>query len=249
MLFYDVVIPTFRRFDKLERFYESFRRVNDRWGLFLYLYFDNNDKETELRFIQKYGLGLDSFEHVTLQKQYRAFGIWNSFLKNKGSGTRNGGMFYLCDDIELFTDTFSVAINILENKFDGDGVIGLNQENIQRVRGMKGFSKSGMGLIGYKFAERFPDRQCFCPDYVSFKADTELGDFAASLGKFEFAEGAKITHHHPRFNKDRDDDETHHIVRDKEADLDEIIGTQRKERGFLWGKTFDRVAEGRWNHV
>ena len=97
-----------------------------------------------------------------------------------------------------------------------------------------------MGLIGRKFAERYSNRQCFCPDYVSFYADSEVGDYAEKINKFYYCEEAKLIHYHPAFYKN-EVDEAHRQVRDKEANLDKVINAERKKLGLLWGKSFKLI--------
>jgi glycosyltransferase involved in cell wall biosynthesis len=238
---FQIVVPTYKRPAKLERFFNSLinQKLDEAYltenqtGVSLYVYFDNDDKESHEYFKNKFGSFFLS-NYILLEEQNRAFGIWNKHLK----GLDVDAMFYVCDDIEFKPDCLMTAIKEFATRYpDTDGVVGLNQENIAKNK--DGFSRNAMGIIGKKFAERYPERKCFCPDYTSFHADAELGNFARSLGKFYFAENAEITHYHPAYYKDQLD-ETHNIVRTMK-DVDREIWNVRQKRNLLWGQSFDTV--------
>jgi len=207
------------------------------------LYFDNNDKASYGSFNNYFNTeyikyliknDLKCFLHLwLLKRQYRAFGIWNFHLKHLESD----GMIYLCDDTELFPDTLKNLFEVFINKFpDTDGIVTLNQSNIEG-------SDSAMGLIGRKFAERYLNNQCFCPDYVSFFADAELGNYAKKLGKFHWADNAKLIHYHPAFYKNKID-EAHRIVRDNNQVIDKKVNQERVKNGILWGESFKLIGRG-----
>jgi hypothetical protein len=234
---YDIVIPTFHRLEKLSRFTKSYFR-GDITDTKLYVYFDNNDVESCEEFKKRF----PDVSTIVLNKQYRAFRIWNLHLKTMASD----GLFYICDDTELYPDCLKKAMQYMKLKFrDGDGVIGINQRNIMLERGGRGFCQSGMGLIGKKFVERFPERRVFCPEYVSFKADNELGQFAEKNRKFWFAKDAALIHYHPRFFKSDGEDEAHLIVRDIQVEIDRKIYAERQTKKLLWGKSFEILYPGR----
>lgn len=240
---WDIVIPTYRRPEKVISFVRSYLAARtDKMDL--YLCFDNNDTESAEKVQTYFGEhATDYFKSEVLPIQHRAFRVWNRHLKFM---VDRQGMFYICDDVTLFGDCLEVAIDSLEKRFpDGDGIIGLNQENIFRIRGMSGFCAGGMGLLGERFIQRFPERAVFCPDYVSFKADNELLQYSYSVGKFFFAETARLVHNHPRFNVARDMDDTHLIVRDKNVDIDRQIYGQRRQKHYLWGRNFDLINPDR----
>lgn len=240
---FHIVVPTYHRPAKLEKMFNSLinqnldneliASLNDKLGISLYVYFDNNDEDSYRYFSQKYG-NFFLTNYKLLNRQYRAFGIWNLHLSTLDAD----GMFYVCDDIEFRPDCIMIAIKTFLEKFsDTDGLLGLNQENIKKDQ--DGFSANAMGLIGKKFAERFPNRQCFCPDYISFHADAELGNFARSIDKFYFCKEAKIIHYHPNYFKDLED-ETHKIVREPK-NIDRETWNLRRKRNLLWGQSFELI--------
>lgn len=238
---FNIVVPTFQRPAKLEKLFNSIiqQELDEVWlaenqtSIGLYVYFDNNDQASYNYFKEKFG----SFfltTYVLLNEQLRAFGIWNKHLSKMVADA----MFYVCDDIEFAPDCIMAAVKVFTKEFpDTDGVLGLNQSNIAKNK--EGFSRSAMGMIGRKFAERFPDKCCFCPDYTSFHADAELGMFARSIGKFVYCDDAKVIHYHPTYYKELED-ETHRIVREYK-DVDKEIWSLRQKKGLLWGQSFERV--------
>lgn len=239
MISYDVVVPSYKRVKKLTRFIESFK-LSNRLELFsLYVYFDNCDEDSYKEISTKY----KDINLAVMEKQYRAFRIWNYHMKEKFD-TNKGGMFYLCDDTKLSRNCLLNATKYLEKRFENDGVVGVSQKNILLQRGGQGFCQSAMGVIGNKFMERFPDRQVFCPDYISFKADNELGQFAAKIGRFYFAETAELIHYHPRFFPG-EKDVTHNIVRDAQVDKDRELYVERHNQKLIWGSSFKRVCPDR----
>lgn len=213
---YDFCIPTYQRYDKLKKCLE-FIPVQD--NIVIHVYFDNNDFETLDKINE-----LDLAHHVfVMEKKYQAFGIWNYHLKHLFN---SDVMVYLCDDVYLWPDTMKNMERHFNEKFpDTDGVITFKQENL------KG-SDSAMGCIGRKFVERYPDNQVFNPNYVSFYADTDLGNYAKKLSKFHYGEDCLIHHAHPITGVKADT--THHIIRGIEKTIDIQVNKIRKEKGLLY---------------
>lgn len=166
----------------------------------------------------------------------QAFKIWNTELVR----FKAQAFMYICDDVELFPYCIEQAVHCLETSFpDLDGVVGLNQLNIPPNK--EGFSSSAMGLIGKQFTLRYPYQEVFCPDYISFHADAELGIFARSLNKFKFCKEAELIHYHPAYFP-QEMDETHKSVRNSaKINADQHTWNKRQEKGLLWGKSWERV--------
>jgi len=132
-------------------------------------------------------------------------------------------VLYASDDIEFAPDCISKAVQALSENFpDGDGVIGLKQQN--RPYG----SKSAFGLVGNKFINRFPDRQIFCPKYIHYGSDTEIAVFARTLGRFMFCEEAILLHAKLK-------DETDRLARTV-LKKDDILRKDREAKGLIWGQ-------------
>jgi hypothetical protein len=204
----DIVIPTWRRPEKLARCIASIEH-------------------------QTYpNIGIHAIEDTD---RLFAFGVWNRFLR-----TWKGGdcFVYLCDDVELSPGCISAAISDLAQHWpDGDGMVGFHQS----ICGKDGWSASAMGLVGREFADRFPDRQLFCPDYTRFHADSELGAYARSQRRFSYCQAANLIHYHPAHVKS-EMDETHRVVREPGAvAADKVSYEARKAGRLVWGASFERV--------
>ena len=141
---------------------------------------------------------------------------------------------YLNDDIEIFDDTLSVILQEFEHNFpDTDGVLGINQVNIHDIHKVD----AAFGVIGRKYAERFPDKKVWAPCYNRFFCDFELWQYAKSIGKFVFCRQAQLNHYHPSLNRDWEDS-THNEVR-KYLRQDKLTFQKRQAAGLLWGKTYE----------
>lgn len=251
-MIFDVVIPTYKRIEKLRRCLSSIFLIKGlRDKIRVHIYFDNNDKEgfnSNLFYAKLNTVGaidfkvFDSGTRQVLKKQHRAFGIWNLHLRSMVAD----GIFYICDDVELYPGCLMNAINDFKKLYpDTDGMIGINQCNIPLND--EGYSVFAMGLIGKRFAEHYTchHEACFCPDYKSFHADTELGLFAKSQNKFHYCQEAKLFHYHPAHCKE-EIDETHNIVRKAEiVNKDRNTWNKRQKKGLLWGKSFELIAEAK----
>lgn len=220
MMTFDLCIPTFNRKEKLLRCVNSIPKQKN---IKIWLYFDNNDKTANDFYSNDY------IEKVIMPKKYQAFGIWNYHLQKFNKDI----FIYLCDDTDLYPNTLNMVEKHFKEKFpDTDGVVTFKQAN------MKG-TDSAMGCIGRKFIERYPDNQVFCPNFVSFYADTELGDYAKKLNKFYYGEDCLINHYHPITGISMDS--THHIIRGKDKTIDIQINALRREQNLLWGESLKLI--------
>ena len=138
------------------------------------------------------------------------------------------------DDMTFFTNAIDIAMEVMEDNFpDGDGVIGFNQTNLPN------FCKAGFVLVGRKFIDRFPDSEMYCPDYSHYFSDPEFMAYAESVGKFVYAEDAKVLHFHPSVTGKQDETSRHsrtHWKKDKDT------SNKRKDRDLLWGRDFVKVV-------
>lgn len=100
---------------------------------------------------------------------------------------------------------------------------------------------SAFPAIGLKYTERFINKQVWCPEYKRFYGDRELGDYAKSIGKFYFAENARIVHLHPGFTGEPPDN-THNEVR-KYLNKDRVTYFKRQQKSLLWGRDFQLERE------
>jgi len=159
-----------------------------------------------------------------------AIGIWNRVAPT----ITEGAFCYLCDDVEMEPGCLEAACAALVSRWpDTDGVVGLHQVGIQ---GKEGTAQSAMGLIGAKFLDRFPGRVPFCPEYRRFHFDSELGLYAREVGRFYFAEEARLIHYHPA-HYPGEKDATHEVVREAgPVAEDRRVWNERRAKGLLWGQ-------------
>jgi len=224
----DLVIPSKNRKDKLETCLNSIFHSNFLGQVEVYLYFSIKGESTYFRKITK---GI-SWIHIRDLESYRVPEFWNTHLKNMTAD----GLCYLNDDIELFPETLTIIQDNFNNTFpDYDGVMGLNQVNINSPSKVEG----AFGVIGSKYADRFPDRQVFCPDYNRFFGDYEIWRYSKSIDKFLFCSTAQLLHHHPITNK-KLEDATHRDVRTW-LDEDRATFNERKRRDLLWGCSWELI--------
>ena len=215
----DIVIPSKERFIKLKNCLTSLDKARKNYDFKVYVYLDLKDEEP----IQKDWIAYNRIS------EYRVPDFWNGYLQNM----KADALCYLNDDIEVPEDFFdNLYKEYLENFPDYDGVLGIDQENLKDSQKVQ----TAFGVIGAKFADRFPSRQVFAPYYFRFYADKELELFSMSIDKLYFSRETKLTHYHPAFFKNKTDD-THVLVR-KYHSLDRYTFRMRIRNKLLWGRNF-----------
>jgi hypothetical protein len=228
-MYLDVVIPTLNRKQKLIDCLESIIIARRSEPVTVYVYFS---KKEELDYFKDKYKTYDWIKHkMTDYKKCSSF--WNSHLNRM----KADAMCYLNDDVMLYPDTIErIKTTYLEQFSDFDGVLGICQANIPIEKCVK----SAFGVIGKKYAERFPNKGVFCPDYARFYGDAELQMFAESINKFYFTEDVKLIHRHPEFSKGKDD--THRKVREFK-EIDTVNFNKRRRKNYLWGRDFNLIGE------
>ena len=224
---FDLVIPTFQRQQKLINCLKSIESAKHNIALQVYIYFSNYEELNN--FSHRFRRPWIKFHMVT---DYKTTTFWNAHLLRMTADA----LIYLNDDILLFDDT----LDTIENQFkiifpDFDGVMGLNQTNINSSTKVL----TAYGVIGLKYADRFPNRKVWCPDYHRFYGDKELGEFAESINKFKYCEEAKIIHLHPSIDY-KQLDMTHIKVREW-LKPDRTTYYERKRLGYLCGRDFNQL--------
>lgn len=151
-------------------------------------------------------------------------------------------MLFCTDDCVLAEDALDVAMTTLYRNFpDGDGVVGLAQENIP-----KGY-KLAFPLMGRTFLDRFRNlpasftdglglgRQgdIFWPGYFHCFNDAEIGLTIMAMGNWVFEPNARLRHFHPDFSDDKPDATHHHALTFKDEDA--LRWCRRRASGLLWG--------------
>ena len=167
----------------------------------------------------------------------------------------------LADHLEVQPGCIKAVRRVFTERFpDFDGVVGLNLYNLPPLPGVREYC---FLAVGRTYLERFRDEgkrrdvastgdagrlEAFCPDYYHFFGDTEFGEYASELGRFEFCEEARVfSHLHTSFAHALDD-ATHQASR-RHVDYDEAARKERTKRGLLWGRTFERLYQGDVNGV
>lgn len=222
----DITIPTRNRREKLTNCINSILLSAKNISINIYIYFHNKEN---LDYFNNCFKDVNEIK-LRMTKNYKAPVFWNNHLKNM----KSDAMCYLSDDTLFFEDTLELIMNYFPKYFpDFDGLLGLNQYNIPSSQAVC----AAFGIIGSKYADRFPERQVFCPDYFRFYDDRELELFAMSIGKFVFNKNIKVKHMHPAFDS-RLLDDTHNEVR-KCLRKDRETFEKRQQLNYLWGKNFN----------
>ena len=136
------------------------------------------------------------------------------------------GILYATDDIEFDVSAIEKAKASFNYHFghDDDGVIGFSQD--------KDHNQAGVGLIGRRFLNRYPDRMPFFPSYYHF-ACQEIKWLADKLGRFYYEPEAMLKHFHPDFYPDLMDQT--HVDGRIHRELDHKLIEERKKKGLIWG--------------
>ena len=140
---------------------------------------------------------------------------------------RGDAVIYASDDLVFDPHCIErAAAHMVAVAPDLDAVVAITQD-------VKGCS-TAFGMLGRTFIERFPGREVFCPDYVHYASDFELGRFARSVGKLFICDDAKVTHRRPK-------DQTYRLAKPVER-RDVSLMQARRAKGLLWGQSTERLT-------
>ena len=137
-----------------------------------------------------------------------------------------GHVINATDDIVFHKGAIKNAIAEVEERFDGDGVIGFWQDYAHH--------EAGVCLLGDKFLDRYPHRKYLCPEYFHF-AIQEVKWLADSVDRFYYAEDRCKIHHMSPFRDKSLMDQCHSDGRIKKLQ-DHALIKLREEDGLIWGK-------------
>lgn len=136
----------------------------------------------------------------------------------------------LSDHCTVSEDYLKAVVKAFKKYFpDYDGVVAA------KVSDMTKQMESAFCAVGMKFADRFPNRAIWCPDYKVFYCDEELGLFAKSIDKFYFCEAAQLTYYFPHTTLRMDSTWKWHR-RNKREDVE--MNRKRHKANLLWGRDF-----------
>lgn len=233
-----VVIPTYKRPEKLDRCLHSIIGQSIGKNLSIYVYADNNDVETKEHAEKHWGQwGIKCFVQP---KQSYVIGAWNRFTKEQWDDKWDA-MMWCVDDVELYPNCIEEAVKCMKENFkDGDGVVGIKQ--VCPGREDYTFKWFGQVLLGRKFVARYPEQQVCCPAYQHFWQDEEMYEYACSLNKFVSCNTAVLKHYHPGFLPE-EMDSTHPLVRGETFRRDKAVREERQRLGYIWGKNFNLIGE------
>lgn len=162
--------------------------------------------------------------HVSIVSNERRIG-WVASINRMLREFDSDYYVYAADDLEFPKDCMKNALRTsLTHFLDGFGVVTLGR-----------LTRCCFGLFGKKFADHFPDRQVFCPDYRHYGSDSELLATVKKLDIFAYPpeRESQVIHH-------RRKDETCRLAR-KSRTEDHEIREIRKERGYQWGIDFNLI--------
>lgn len=211
----NIIIPTHDRPISLKRTVDSILK-GDYKDVRIYIVIDGN---AHLSFDFPY------FSVVILRNEQRMDWIYsvNRALKEMVPAD---AVLAASDDLIFPGNALTKATEVLKEWFpDGDGVISLKQS----CPGVD----SAFGFMGKKFIERFPDNQVYCPDYIHYVSDVELGNFAKSINKFYYCNDVVLQHARPT-------DKTRELGLTVLTE-DRLMATERKKQGLLWGRNFNKL--------
>lgn len=220
----NVIIPTYDRVNLIKKTIDSLLN-SDYPELKIWIIVDGN--RNMIREIKNYCPNHD----IKILHNKRRMDAVFSYNKVLFAIDNDGAILNATDDLVFYPKTISTAVNKLKKTFpDTDGVIGLNQYQDGNPKGRK----YAFCLIGREFADRYPSRQIYCPDYIHFNSDRELGFHAKTVRKFCFLPESKIVHI-------RLPDRTTKLgrivyVRDK------AVYRERQARKILWGLNFKLIS-------
>ena len=225
-MLFDIVIPSHLRLTKLLRCVQSIEKAKKQYDVSLHIYFTQASELAEFK--QKYNKEW-VFYYITNYKKASVF--WNKHLYTMKADI----MVYLNDDVVVAENLIQkISGEIQAQCPDYDGVLGIFQSNLPKDHTLP----TAFGVIGKKFAERFPNRQVFCPDYFRFFGDKELEIFASSINKLYYSKDLRLEHHHPAYSNGKD--VTHRLVR-KYLPEDRYTFQTRQNKKLLWGQDFTLI--------
>lgn len=215
----DIIIPTRHRYKKLYRCLNSIPKSIDTVTHSIIVICDG-DHDTTKRLIQDNDRPISKIIYV---REHSG----SVFCRNLATQSAEDALIYATDDIEFKEGAIEAAIKAMRKYFpDDDGVIGFNQIN------SKSFCAAGVGLVGQKFLERYPNRKLFYPEYFHFSCQ-EIERLGNKLGKLHLAKGACIHHYHPAKNAEERD--TTHIEARRYRAVDKMLSSQRRADKLIWG--------------
>jgi len=233
---FTIVIPTFKRIEKLDRCIESILQQTHQ-DFYIYVLADNFDFATTNHVNDRYNSKFVTA--YTMQDHCYVMGCWNWFTLNHFDEIQDA-MVWIVDDVQLYPDCLDKLNQAWEEHFgeSRDGVLGIHQ--VCPGNPNYTYKPYGQVALGKTFISRYPNNMVCCPNYTHFYQDEEMWEFAKSLGKFHETT-ATLNHYHPAFIKD-EMDETHSIPRGETHSKDTDMHRRRQINKLIWGKSFQLLG-------
>ncbi len=134
---------------------------------------------------------------------------------------------FASDDLIFPPDCIKHAMATMRKCFpDGFGVVTIGKK-----------PRCAFGLFGRKWADHFPDRQVFCPDFIHYGGDSELLRTVKEMRKFTFPPERESQVKHSRLK-----DETWILAR-RSRTRDRAIYFRRQEKDYKWGIDFNLITK------
>ena len=231
----DIIIPTFKRAEKLKRCLDSIiAQTYQDWECLVVI--NGDDAETP-KMLEK----IDDKRIWFKTRGWNSYviGAWNYYFEKFFKKRNRDAVMWVVDDVELKPNCLEEAVKEMRYLFpDLDGVIGLHQECPDTPSYT--FKWYGQVLLGKKFIERYEavGYKVCCPAYKHFYQDEEMYMFALDLNRFSSCQEAQLIHYHPSFLK-TNIDEAHNKVRFDIKKQDTNTYVERRKKGLIWGKSWE----------
>jgi len=216
----DIFCASIRRVDKLRAMIESVAKTNYP----AHICVAAGDLET-VKLCEQYPNLVDCVYNTQANARIGCTAPLNHVYK---SLVKHDALF--CTDDCIFAhDALHIAMTTLYERFpQGDGVVGLAQENIP-----DGYPLA-FPLFGRAFLDRFAHfGDIFFPGYFHLYNDAEIGLTIACMGNWVFEPRAKLRHLHPECGGGEIDFTHHHAQTHKSRD--QHVWANRRSLGILWG--------------
>lgn len=228
----DLVIPTRHRLKKLQKCLDSleFSKIKCSFGIIIVT--DGDDYTADV-------MRKDSRIARVIAIPDKGLPMGSVYCRNLGIKETHDGVSWGVDDVVYDTDDVVYKKTFIDYTFekynlwypDDDGIMCLNVLNDRLKKRRKNQSLCGMGVVGRKVLERFPDGNLFFPGYFHFSCQ-EITRLGKRLGKIKLAEDLKVFHKSPAagYSADR----THYDARIRRR-TDLQLSSKRKHEGKVWG--------------
>jgi len=214
----DILIPTYDRLEPLKKCIKSIVD-GDYKDISILVIVDGNKKMLD-------GLKDEPIEILFNPERMDYVISMNKAMKH----TVGDAVLYASDDLIFRSYCISNAVKAMKEHFpDTDGLVTLKQAQKE--------SGNAFGLLGRKFINRFPNNMVFCPDYIHYGSDTELGRVGRYFKRIYQCREAVVDH--PKLY-----DNTRTLAREVKCH-DKRIYSGRKNGQFLWGYNFERIRNNK----